>query len=995
MVSADPVGWTPHVLDGQVKAIVQTGNTVLLGGAFTQVSSADGQTVYSRSNIVAFNATTGAVSTTFVPQIDDEVTSLLVSPDGKSVFAGGFFNTVNGKASKSLAKIDLANGQLTAGFTPPAMDGRVKDLRLTAGRLWVAGHFGTIAGRTQPALATLNPTTGAYDAYQQLVFGGPRNGGVLQVMKMDVTPDGTRLVAIGNFSTVGGQPRAQIVMLDLAGSTARLANWQTDFYVPDCNPSFDSYMRDLDIAPDGSYFVVTTTGGYQNGPPKPCDTSSRWETGATGTALAPTWVDYTGGDTLYAVAVTGEAIYIGGHFRWQNNPVTTADHAGAGAVGREGIAALDPANGLPLRWNPGRTKGVGVFDLLATSQGVWAGSDTDRIGNWEYHARIAFFPLTGGTEVPQPFAGALPTDVYLVPSGPASPTPQKRRYDGTTVGATAGVPGAGVAWQNVRGGFMLGDQLYTGWSDGSFNRRVFTGTTYGTATTIDAADQLVRDAAWHSDVAATTGMFVADGKLYYTRTGANALYYRYFSVESDVVGAQRFTASGPVGGLDFSKTSGMFVAAGKLYLGSSADGNLRRITLTRGVPTGTATIVSGPGVDGHDWRSRATFLFTRDVPPPNQPPSATLSETCTGLSCDFSSVGSSDADGTIASYAWNFGDGATATGAAPRHAYTAAGTYTVRLTVTDDDGAATSTTKTVTVRAANQVPTASFTVSCNGLACTVDGRGSRDPDGTIGSYAWTFGDGTTATGATASRTYAAAGSYPIRLTVTDNAGATDPVDQRVSVAAPGTAVKYVAQAGANTNVSTHRVTIPSTVAAGDRLLLLLTINTTTPTVSAPSGVTGWAGVGARSTSGTLSRAWQKAAAPTDAGKTVNVVLSGAAKGDLTLVAYRGPNTVLRSYASVAETTSRTTHKTPTVPGVSGAWLVSYWGEESAATTAFTRPAGQTLRRNAFGTGPGHISTLLTDTAAVAGTGTKGGLTATANSASPHATMWSFLIGPGA
>ena len=59
IVSANPVNWTPHVLDGRVKAIVQTGDTIILGGSFTKVSSADGKTTYNRNNLVAFSATTG------------------------------------------------------------------------------------------------------------------------------------------------------------------------------------------------------------------------------------------------------------------------------------------------------------------------------------------------------------------------------------------------------------------------------------------------------------------------------------------------------------------------------------------------------------------------------------------------------------------------------------------------------------------------------------------------------------------------------------------------------------------------------------------------------------------------------------------------------------------------------------------------------------------------------------------------------------------------
>jgi hypothetical protein len=84
------------------------------------------------------------------------------------------------------------------------------------------------------------------------------------------------------------------------------------------------------------------------------------------------------------------------------------DRAGPGAVAREGIAALDPVNGLPLSWNPGRDRGVGAFALVAISQGLWIGSGTDRIGRYEYHGRIAFMPLAGGTPVPESRVGTGP-----------------------------------------------------------------------------------------------------------------------------------------------------------------------------------------------------------------------------------------------------------------------------------------------------------------------------------------------------------------------------------------------------------------------------------------------------------------------------------------------------------------------------------------------------------------------------------------------------------
>jgi PKD repeat protein len=90
--------------------------------------------------------------------------------------------------------------------------------------------------------------------------------------------------------------------------------------------------------------------------------------------------------------------------------------------------------------------------------------------------------------------------------------------------------------------------------------------------------------------------------------------------------------------------------------------------------------------------------------------------------------------------------------------------------------------------AANQPPHASFVLTPPGTAgslqITVDGSGSTDPDGTVASYAWNFGDGTSATGASTSHTYAAAGTFTITLTVTDNQGATSSATQQVTVPVP-------------------------------------------------------------------------------------------------------------------------------------------------------------------------------------------------------------------
>jgi len=199
--------------------------------------------------------------------------------------------------------------------------------------------------------------------------------------------------------------------------------------------------------------------------------------------------------------------------------------------------------------------------------------------------------------------------------------------------------------------------------------------------------------------------------------------------------------------------------------------------------------------------NEATATTTRHVtvPAAGQPPqasaSATPSTTPGSLQVAFDASNSTDPDGTIVSYAWDFGDGSTATGPTPSHTYAAPGTYNVALTVTDNQGAANTTTHQVTVPAvpaspkANQPPHASFVLTPPGTAgslqITVDGSASSDPDGTIASYAWSFGDGTSATGASTTHTYAAAGTFTVTLTVTDNQGATSSTSQQVTVPVPG------------------------------------------------------------------------------------------------------------------------------------------------------------------------------------------------------------------
>jgi PKD repeat protein len=129
-----------------------------------------------------------------------------------------------------------------------------------------------------------------------------------------------------------------------------------------------------------------------------------------------------------------------------------------------------------------------------------------------------------------------------------------------------------------------------------------------------------------------------------------------------------------------------------------------------------------------------------------------------------------DADGSIINYFWDFGDGINTTNVVVDHSYAQDGNYTVKLTVTDNDGATASATATKTVL--NMPPVASFTESAEtvytDVSITFNGSDSYDPDGVIAEYLWDFGDGTNATGVIATHSYLNDGNYTVTLTVKDD-----------------------------------------------------------------------------------------------------------------------------------------------------------------------------------------------------------------------------------
>jgi hypothetical protein len=626
VVSADPADDTPQVIDGEVGAIARIGHTVVVGGDFTQVRNAGSSAIQTRPYLFAYDETTGKVISTFNPVLGPTgkgVTSIVPAGDGQSVYLAGSFTTVNGTVTGRVAELDITSGQLVPGFTAARPNATVNDMALSNGRLIIAGDFTKVTPPRQTsvgrgAIASLDPTTGALTSAVTDTFAGIGTKGTTSVRRIDVAPAGDRLVAIGNFSTVDGQPRSLIAQLDLTADSSALDPWfTTQFPAFDssgrtwCSSSFPSYMRDVAYSTDGSYFVAVTTGAYHAG--RLCDSQSRWE--STGDANAmPSWIEYTGGDTTTAVemAPDGRVVYVGGHFRWLNNPFA-GDRASYGAVSRIGLAALDPRNGLPYSWNPTRERGYGVYDFLSTPDGLFVGSDTDHVGG-EYHPRLAFFPTEGGVTLPPEHVASLPATVELLggPNGQNSGAQRSVAFDGSTASdLTSSNPAD--SWGSLRGAFAIDGQVYTGWSDGTLRVRSFDGASFGPSSAVpmswpdpNSTTGYTPTNNFVADLPSVTGMFYdpTQARLYYTQSGSSSLYYRYFEPESQLVGAQKFIVVGDVSALDPRNVNGMFLADGQIYFADS-QGQLKSVGFSAGQITGPATTIN----NALDWRSRGVFAW--------------------------------------------------------------------------------------------------------------------------------------------------------------------------------------------------------------------------------------------------------------------------------------------------------------------------------------------------------------------------------------------------
>jgi hypothetical protein len=371
-----------------VRQITQCGNMMYAVGSFSQVRNPNSNTPIARSNAFAFRATAPyTVSTTWVPNPNGQVDTVECAPDG-DIYLGGSFSTAGGATVRNLTKVDEVTGLAVPGFAlQPA--GRVAHVELVTP---TGGVPHLLVGRySAPYLRSLNPTTGVGDTYAVPAISGTYQypdvvAQTPRVYNMTVSPDGQAVLMTGIFTSVGGQRHEQVFRLNLGATSSAVSAWSPSELYQHCFRRQPFYAQDAAWSTDMSQVFVVSTGYRLDSEfalpatqrPQvrtgPCDAAIAYQATNQAEFSGHTWINYTGCDSLYAVAADASTVFIAGHQRWISNGQRCDALGPAPARAQSGLGELTPTSGADQP-GPNRGRGLGANDLLRTSAGLWIGSD--------------------------------------------------------------------------------------------------------------------------------------------------------------------------------------------------------------------------------------------------------------------------------------------------------------------------------------------------------------------------------------------------------------------------------------------------------------------------------------------------------------------------------------------------------------------------------------------------------------------------------------------
>ncbi|MET0839851.1 MAG: PKD domain-containing protein, partial [Marmoricola sp.] len=421
----------PKISNGEIFDIKVVGGRVFIAGSFTSIQNqrSGNTTTYTRSGLASYTLSTGLVDTGFNPRFTGGgVDAIAVSPDNTKLFATGSFSAVNGVTRRGLASLSLTSGAPVTGFVAN-LSARGSELIATNSTVYVGGRFTNVNNVARVGLAAVSATTGAVDTgFVNNLSGGIGTNGAISVQELKISHDQTKLLVVHTARQVAGQDRYGVAWIGIASK--QLLPWKTKLW--EDNLQFVGGIQrayGADISPDDSYFVVTSGSGGDRPPIN--DTAMAFPVDAPAGEegdVKTKWITRCF-DSIYSVAISERAVYIGGHFAWNESPTSPdpwpgLDDVGYGTgqglsgyglgdavVNREHLGALNPVDGRALEWNPGSNSYEGNKAMEATPRGLFTGGDATTQAGANI-GRIAFFdfnsiPATNGIEtaITEPIEG--------------------------------------------------------------------------------------------------------------------------------------------------------------------------------------------------------------------------------------------------------------------------------------------------------------------------------------------------------------------------------------------------------------------------------------------------------------------------------------------------------------------------------------------------------------------------------------------------------------
>jgi PKD repeat protein len=413
----------PKISNGEIWDMAVIGTRVFIAGSFTSIANV-GAAAIPQAGLAAYDYNTGKVDTTFRPTFNGGVAAVEASPDGTKLFVTGTFSTVSGVAESKVASLNLTTGAPVPSFKVTGVNNAGNALAATNTTVYVGGRFTKINGVSRGSLAALNSTTGVVDpAFNLPITGGIGVNGELTVQQLKLTHDDSKLLVVHTGRQIAGQDRLGIGLIDTVAKT--LLPWRTRLW--DDNLAAVGGVTRIyngDIAPNDQYFVVTEGSGGDF--PPISDTAVEFPI-AGNDFVQPNWVSRSF-DSVYSVAITEDAIYVGGHFNFEESPTAQSPYPGLPNVGygtgqglgayalgdqvvrRDHLGALDPATGHALEWDPGSNSFEGNKALLATPRGLFAGGDAGIQGGKSV-GRVAFFDFNNDPNLPTPIDTTITTPI--------------------------------------------------------------------------------------------------------------------------------------------------------------------------------------------------------------------------------------------------------------------------------------------------------------------------------------------------------------------------------------------------------------------------------------------------------------------------------------------------------------------------------------------------------------------------------------------------------